>query len=165
MTNNLPKLTEDHPHYETVKQLSTLSYILDNSIPIPGTTYRIGIDPILGLFPAVGDYLGAGVSAYIIIKSAQIGASKATLSRMTLNIILETIVGTVPMIGDLFDAGWKANLKNMTLLETHLNTPQIRQKSDWWFLILLLTGIILIVLATTATTLYLLNLIIKALLA
>jgi hypothetical protein len=158
MNDQSSPITENHPHNETLRQLNNLSYILDNSIPIPGTSYRI-----LGLFPAVGDYLGTGISAYIIIKSAQMGASKATLSRMTLNIILETILGTVPMIGDIFDAGWKANLRNMALLQTHLNSPQTRQKSDWWFLILLLGIILLILVITTAITVYLLSLLINIL--
>ena len=65
MSKNQTKLAEKHPDQKTFEQLQTLSYILDNSIPIPGTSYRIGVDPILGLLPAVGDYLGTAMSAYL----------------------------------------------------------------------------------------------------
>ncbi|MDY7016418.1 MAG: DUF4112 domain-containing protein [Cyanobacteriota bacterium] len=127
---------------QKLEQLRSMSYLLDSAIPIPGTPYRIGLDPILGLFPAVGDYLGSIFSAYIVVKAARMGASKGILVEMTANIILETFVGTIPFVGDLFDAGWKANLKNIELLETHLQLkPQRQQRTDWVFLGILLAGL------------------------
>ena len=146
----------------SIKRLRSLSYVLDNAIPIPGTTYRIGLDPILGLLPAVGDYVGTALSAYIVLQAAQMGASRATLSRMVLNIILETVVGTVPVVGDLFDATWKANAKNIALLETHIDLPQKRKQTDWWFLALLLGGLLLVVIGITAVSILLLGLLLKA---
>jgi hypothetical protein len=70
-----------------VSHLRSLSYLLDESISIPGTKYRLGIDPLLGLLPGAGDYLGAIFSTYIVFQSARLGASKATLLRMVVNII------------------------------------------------------------------------------
>ena len=161
MTNPNPDSKAAKSREKNLRSLRSLSHILDNAIPIPGTSYRIGIDPLLGLFPAAGDYFSAALSAYIVIKAAQIGASNATLSRMAFNIIIDTLVGTVPMIGDLFDAGWKANTKNMNLLETHLNSSPKSKKANWCFLILLLGGVLLVVIATTAVSLFLLGMFFK----
>ena len=161
MTNPNPDSQAAKNREKTLRSLRSLSHILDNALPIPGTSYRIGIDPLLGLFPAAGDYLSAALSAYIVIKAAQIGASSATLSRMAFNIILDTLVGTVPMIGDLFDAGWKANTKNLTLLENHLNSSPKSKKANWCFLLLLLGVLLLVVIATTAVSLFLVGMLLK----
>ncbi|NES82366.1 MAG: DUF4112 domain-containing protein [Moorea sp. SIO2B7] len=158
MNNNKSKINSRET---TLNRLRSLSHLLDNAIPIPGTSYRIGIDPLLGLFPAAGDYLSAAFSAYIVIQAAQIGASKATLSRMTLNIILDTLVGTIPMLGDLFDFSWKANTKNMALLESHANSPDKTKKADGWFLGLLLIVLTLVVVVTTAVSVMILGFLLK----
>ncbi|MBD2579680.1 DUF4112 domain-containing protein [Oscillatoria sp. FACHB-1406] len=137
-------------HIRTLEQLRSLTNLLDNAVGIPGTRYRVGLDPVLGLLPGVGDYAGAMMSSYIVIQAARMGASRATLGRMVSNIILDSFVGMVPLFGDLFDAGWKANTKNIALLEQHLELPQSRQKADWLFLGLLLGGLLLVLLLVTA---------------
>lgn len=137
-------------HIRTLEQLRSLSNILDNAVGIPGTRYRVGLDPVLGLLPGVGDYAGAMMSSYIVIQAARLGASRPTLGRMVSNILLESLVGTVPFVGDLFDAGWKANVKNIALLEEHLALPQSRKKTDWLFLTLLLGGLLLVLILITA---------------
>jgi len=96
---------------------------MDTSIGIPGTRFRIGLDPLLGIVPWVGDVVGALISTYLVWQSARLGAPAATLARMTLNVATETVVGVVPVIGDLFDAGFKANTRNLKLLERHLEEP------------------------------------------
>ncbi|MGF1479730.1 MAG: DUF4112 domain-containing protein [Cyanophyceae cyanobacterium] len=140
---------------QQLEQLRSLSYFLDSAIPIPGTDYRVGLDPLLGLFPGVGDYLGTAFSTYIVLQAARLGASKATLSRMALNIMLDTVIGNVPLLGDLFDATWKANRKNIALLETHLRSPLTRSRVDWWFFVLLLGSLLLFVAAAVALNLWL----------
>jgi hypothetical protein len=144
---------------QQLQQLRSMSYLLDSAIPIPGTHYRIGLDPLLGLFPAVGDYLGAILSGYIVVQAARMGVSRDILSRMVANIILEVFVGTIPLVGDLFDAGWKANLKNFELLETYLDLhpKRGRQRTDWVFLGLLLGGLTLAVLIFVALSLSILR--------
>ena len=97
-----------------------LGKLLDNSIPIPGTPWKIGLDPIIGLIPGIGDLVGAALSGYIILEAARANASTLTLARMLLNVGIDTIVGAVPALGDVFDAAWKANTKNVALLERHL---------------------------------------------
>ena len=149
MTNREPESKLTSSSAKTLEHLRSLSHVLDNAIPIPGTSYRIGIDPILGLIPAAGDYVGTALSGYIVLQAARVGVPRATLSRMVFNIILETLVGTVPVLGDLFDAGWKANAKNLALLEVHAASPQERRRADWWFMGLLLGGLLLVVIGIT----------------
>jgi hypothetical protein len=135
-----------------LQRLRSLSHLLDNAILIPGTSYRVGLDPILGLLPGAGDIIGTGFSAYIILEAALMGLPKVTLARMAFNILLETIVGSIPFIGDFFDFAWKANVKNLELLESHLATPRSSKKADWWFAILLIIGLFAVVLGIAAVT-------------
>lgn len=107
---------------QTLKRLKNFSNLLDRAIPIPGTPYRFGLDPILGLLPGGGDCLGAVFSAYIIWEAAKAGAPNAAIGKMAFNVIFETLVGVVPVLGDLVDVAWKANVKNVELLEAHLET-------------------------------------------
>ncbi len=127
----------------TVQHLRQLSNLLDNAIRLPGTSYGIGIDPILGLIPGGGDLAGGVLSTYIMWRAFKLGIPREMLLRMASNIALETVVGTVPVVGDLFDVAWKANVKNVEILEAHLDTPIVGQKADRWFVIFLV-GILLL---------------------
>ena len=127
----------------TLQRLRRLSDLLDNAIAIPGTSLRFGLDPIVGLFPGVGDFLGAAVSAYIVVEAARMGISRKILLQMVVNIILDMVIGTVPVVGDVADVVWKANEKNIVLLEKHFNVSQSSQKADWWFLAWILGGLVL----------------------
>ncbi|MBK4731877.1 DUF4112 domain-containing protein [Oxynema sp. CENA135] len=149
---------------KTVQRLRNISRLLDNAIPIPGTPYRIGLDPLLGLLPAGGDLAGALLSAYIVFSAAQLGLPRESLVRMVSNILLETVVGTIPIVGDLFDVAWKANIKNMELLESHLDTPQPAKKADKTFIVLLLVGLLVFVVAAIAFSAWLITVIFGALL-
>lgn len=153
------------PKIATVRRLRTLSRVLDSAITIPGTNYSFGLDPILGLLPAGGDIAGAALSAYIVFVAAQMGVSRESLLQMVYNILLETLVGTVPVLGDLFDAAWKANIKNMELLEAHLEMPQTHKKADKTFVFLLLAGLAIAVLAIVAFGIWILSAIVSALLS
>ncbi|MBE9051969.1 DUF4112 domain-containing protein [Nostocales cyanobacterium LEGE 11386] len=107
----------------TLKRLRQISRILDKIFTIPGTPIHLGLDPIIGFIPIGGDFLGFILSSYIIIEAARLGVPKTTLSRMLLNIIIDSLVGTIPAIGDLFDFAWTANEYNIKLLEEHLQFP------------------------------------------
>lgn len=126
----------------TLNRLRKFSRLLDNAIGIPGTKFRVGLDPILGLIPGGGDFLGTVLSAYLVIEAARLGLPKETLFKMVSNIVLESAVGTIPVVGDLFDVAWKANTKNFELLETHLNIPQEVEKQNYWFIVLLIAGLV-----------------------
>ncbi|CCH67847.1 hypothetical protein RINTHH_16920 [Richelia intracellularis HH01] len=106
----------------TLKYLRFFSRFLDTVISIPFTNIRIGLDPIIGLMPALGDTLGIFLSAYLIIESARLGASRQILGKMILNTVVDATLGTVPVLGDIFDIVWKGNQRNMVLLEQHLQS-------------------------------------------
>jgi hypothetical protein len=97
-----------------------LSHLLDERFRIPGTRYRIGLDGLLGVLPGVGDTIGTLLSAYILFEAIQLGVPRATLLRMVGNIALDTLVGAIPVVGDVFDVAWKANKKNVALLNAYL---------------------------------------------
>lgn len=106
-----------------LERLRTLSRLLDSAFVIPGTRYRFGFDGLVGLVPGVGDAVGAIFSAYIILQASRLGAPQSVVTRMIGNVALDTLVGWVPILGDIFDVAWKSNLRNMALLETHLQQP------------------------------------------
>lgn len=151
-----------HPKYASLQRLRKLSGLLDNAIGIPGTKFRIGLDPILGLLPGAGDFLGTALSAYIVIEAARLGLPRAALGRMVLNILIEGAVGTVPVLGDLFDFAWKANIRNMTLLEAHLNVPQESKKASRWFIFLLLAGLLIFGVGLVAFSVLIIRLLMSA---
>ncbi len=91
-----------------INSLRRLSQLLDNAIPIPGTKYRFGLDPILGLIPGGGDTIAGALGAYIIMEAARMGIPRKVLGKMIGNILFDSLVGTVPVLGDLFDVAWKA---------------------------------------------------------
>ena len=123
-----PRLTEPERHrLERVERLATL---LDNAIPIPGTRFRIGLDPLLGLLPGLGDALGALASAWILVEAARLGVSRTVLARMLYNIAVDTLVGAVPGAGDLFDFVWKSDAKNVALLRRHLEQPDVVHRAS-----------------------------------
>lgn len=102
------------------RRIRALAQFLDNALQIPGTTWRFGFDAIVGLIPVVGDLIGGLLSGYIILEAARAEVPILTLARMLANVGIDTLVGAVPALGDLFDAAWKANIKNVALLERHI---------------------------------------------
>ncbi|WP_414568078.1 DUF4112 domain-containing protein [Nostoc sp. CCY 9925] len=116
----------------TLNRIRKLSRLMDTSIRIPLTGFRIGIDPIIGLVPGAGDLISTAFSAYIIFLATRFGIPRQDLTKMIFNVGLETVVGTVPFVGDLFDAFYKSNIRNLAILEQHLTVvePEIKELSD-----------------------------------
>ncbi|MBD2731472.1 DUF4112 domain-containing protein [Nostoc sp. FACHB-892] len=116
----------------TLNRIRKLSRLMDTSIHIPLTGFRIGIDPIIGLVPGAGDLISTGFSAYIIFLATRFGIPRQDLAKMIFNVGLETVVGTVPFVGDLFDAFYKSNIRNLAILEQHLTVvePELKEVSD-----------------------------------
>jgi hypothetical protein len=98
--------------------------VLDSVIVIPGTNLRFGVDAVLGLFPGGGDVVGAALSGYIVYESWRLGVPPAALARMIGNVVTDTVLGAVPIAGDLFDAAWKANLRNIEILRRHVRSQR-----------------------------------------
>ncbi len=104
-----------------MRRVRVLAQLLDNSITIPGTGRKIGLDPIVGLIPGIGDLIGAVLSAYIILEAARADVSGFMLVRMVANVGFDTLLGSIPVLGDVFDAMWKSNTKNVAMLERHVS--------------------------------------------
>jgi Domain of unknown function (DUF4112) len=145
-----------------VERLRSLTRLLDSAIAIPGTRYRFGLDALIGIVPGIGDVIGAIFSSYIILQAARLGASKPTLIRMMGNVALDTIVGGIPFLGDLFDAGWKANTRNLQLLEGHLQRPATTARTSRRVLLLVVLGLVLLLAGIVALGVLLANLITAA---
>lgn len=105
-----------------LRRTRSVARILDESVRVPGTNFRIGIDPVLGILPVSGDIVAALLSLYIVLEAARIGVPPRTLALMGFNIAVDTAVGSVPILGTLFDAVWKANVWNVTLLEEQIES-------------------------------------------
>ena len=108
-----------------VRRMRFVANLLDDSIRVPGTEFRIGIDPILGILPGAGDAVAAALSVYIVLESARLGVPFLTLLRMMANVTLDFAIGSVPVIGTLFDAVWKANQRNVELAVESLDGESI----------------------------------------
>jgi hypothetical protein len=114
-----------HMATKTVEQkklarLEKMSDLLDTAFEIPGTTIRIGFDGLLGLIPGIGDLAGMALSTYIILESARIGIPRRAVLKMVFNVLLETAIGAIPVLGDIFDIYFKANRRNVTLLRRYV---------------------------------------------
>lgn len=112
----------DHPHRARFDRLARLSRQLDSIFRIPGTRFRVGYDAIASIVPVVGDLAAALPAAWIIIESYRMGLPRGKLARQGVNVALDAAVGSIPILGTLFDAGFRANLRNVEILRAHLET-------------------------------------------
>jgi hypothetical protein len=132
------------------RRISRVAWLLDNSIPLPGMRFRVGLDALIGLIPGIGDVVGVLLSSYIVREAARAGAPPSVLARMTFNVAVEGIVGMIPFLGDVFDAAWKANQRNLALFEAHIEEPARTAKSSTAFVALMIGVLVLVLLATGA---------------
>ena len=140
------------PNEDTRERLNRLAWLLDSSIQIPGTRFTVGLDALIGLVPVVGDLVGVALSSYILHEARNMGVSKAVLLRMAFNVAVEGVVGMVPFAGDVFDAAYKANQRNVGLLNQWVERPDRSERASR----LLVGGVIgalvlLVVLLSTAS--------------
>ena len=152
-TSDLSPTVAEYRSKLALRRLRALSHVLDNAIAIPGIGYRVGLDPLIGLLPGGGDLVAGFISIYVVAEAARLGVPAATLGRMGLNILTEVVMGTVPMIGDLFDVAWKANARNVDLVERHLHQPIPSRRADKLFAIILIVGLLVIVVGAATLSL------------
>lgn len=103
-----------------LKRVRAVSRLLDDAIPVPGTDFRVGLDPILGILPVAGDGVAMLVSLYPVVEAYRLGMSRGALAKMLALVAIDAVVGSVPVLGPVFDAFWKANKWNLRTLEDHL---------------------------------------------
>jgi hypothetical protein len=130
-----------------LKNLRALARIMDDAVQIPGTRFRIGLDALIGLIPGIGDAAGGAATAYALVVAQRLGAPPAVLLRIVWNVVIDTVLGTIPFAGDVFDAGFRANRRNAELLERYVLAPKQTRRSSMLVLILLLLLLIAIVVA------------------
>jgi hypothetical protein len=120
--------------------------LFDSAFRIPGTQITFGIDPILGLFPGIGDLVSPIFSLFLLWHGARLRVPKIVLARMVLNAAIDAGAGAIPVIGDLFDFAWKANAWNLALLEKHAMPGQRASSADWLFVIICCVIVVLVAL-------------------
>lgn len=117
-------MTENPYNKDGVKQpgmgwIKTVSYLLDEQFRVPGTKFRFGLDPVMNLVPVLGDIPGFLISAGLLFAMAKKGASNKLVVLMSINILLDTIIGGIPVIGQIFDFFYKSNTRNLRLMREH----------------------------------------------
>ena len=124
------------------ENLDMLSRVLDTWFRVPGTNIRFGVDGVVGFIPGVGDLLGGMASCIIVLAAYFRGVPLITIARMVANLAIEVVAGLVPVLGNLFDIGWRANRRNYHLLEQTLAAPRRDTARDWLFMGLLALGLL-----------------------
>lgn len=109
-----------------IRRVRRLARIMDDWVRLPGTRWRIGLDSIIGIIPGLGDALTLGASVYILRKAYLQGIPPRVMVRMIGNVAVDLLAGTIPLLGDIFDAGWKANRRNVELLLNHMDKGEPR---------------------------------------
>ncbi len=126
-----------------MQRVAQLTRLMDKQFVIPGTNLRFGLDGILGLIPGFGDVSGFAVSCYLIAVMAKNGASSYVMARMVLNVLIDTIIGSIPFIGDIFDFAFKSNSRNLRLMQEHF--VEGRHRGSAWKLIIPIIIILLLI--------------------
>ena len=103
-----------------LEELRRFARLLDEAFKIPIINYRVGLEPILGLIPVIGDFSGFVLSGYLIVRAARFGLPRDLITRMVVNALLEAAIGSIPVVGDVFDFFWKVNKRNLRLVERYL---------------------------------------------
>lgn len=129
-----------------------IAELLDSRFTVPGTSIKIGLDPILGVLTGLGDWATAILSVYLMFYATKLGAKASVLFRMFVNIFIDLLIGVIPVLGDLFDVAWKANIRNVRLLEKLEADPSLTKSQNsiiMWalliFLITILVGILFLI--------------------
>jgi hypothetical protein len=128
-------------------EVETLAWLLDNSIPVPGTGgRRFGIDAVVGLVPVVGDLVSAGMGLFVVWRASRMGLPRIVVARMLATSGLDFVVGAIPVLGDAFDLWFKANTRNLNLVRRHLERPDTSTRDDW-LVVLALVGVVVAIVA------------------
>ena len=127
-----------------LEALRNVAQMLDSAFVVPGTSYRFGLDPILGLVPGLGDLVSPLFTIGILWQARELALPRIVQLRMIFNVAIDSLVGVVPLLGDLFDFAWKANKMNLALLERHAQEERPASAGDWLFVILMVALVVLV---------------------
>jgi hypothetical protein len=126
--------------------LRKMAQLLDSAFAVPGTSYRVGLDPILGLVPGLGDLVSPLFTIGILWQARELAVPRVVQLRMIVNVAIDSLIGAVPVVGDLFDFAWKANNRNLLLLERHAQEERAASTGDWLFVLLTVALVIVVAL-------------------
>lgn len=129
---------------QRLELLRRVARALDSALPVPGTSFRFGLDPILGLIPGVGDLVSPLFTVGILFQARDLGVPRIVQLRMIFNVAIDVLTGFVPLIGDLFDFAWKANNLNMALLDRHAYEEHKPSAGDWAFVAMCVALVVVI---------------------
>ena len=127
-----------------LEALRKVAQLLDSAFVVPGTSYRVGLDPILGLVPGLGDLVSPLFTIGILWQARELALPRVVQMRMIFNVAIDSLIGAVPVVGDLFDFAWKANNMNMALLERHAQEQRTASGGDWLFVIAMVALVVLV---------------------
>lgn len=127
--------------------LRKVARLLDSAFVVPGTSYRIGLDPVLGLIPGIGDLISPLFTIGVLWQAHDLGLPRVVQMRMVFNVAIDGLLGVVPLAGDVFDFVWKANDKNMAMLEAHSYEERPASAGDWIFVLSLVVLVAVVALA------------------
>ena len=132
------------------RRIGRVTHALDELIAVPGTPVKVGLDPVIGLIPIVGDAVAGIVGGWVIAEAARFGIPRIVVGRMIVNLVVDLAIGAVPVLGDLFDVVFRANSRNLALFRRHALEPDASTRGDQAFfvgVVLLLVGIVWLLLA------------------
>ena len=127
------------------RRIKRVTNVLDELVTVPGTGQRVGLDPIVGLIPVVGDAVAAGVGLWVIGEAARFGVPRIVLGRMTVNLLIDLAIGAIPLLGDLYDVAFRSNSRNLALFRRHALDATASTRGEQTFfagLLLVLVGIV-----------------------
>jgi hypothetical protein len=127
-----------------LEEVETIAWLLDNSIPVPGTGRRIGVDAIVGFVPGLGDVLSGLVAVLIVARAAALGLPRVVVARMLFNVALDFVIGAIPVAGDAFDLWFKANARNVGLMRAYLGDRDRSTAPEWAFFAVVVAGMVIV---------------------
>ncbi len=128
-------------------EVEALAWLLDNSIPVPGTGgRRLGIDAIIGLVPIFGDLVSGGLGLFVVWRGSRMGLPRGVVARMLANSAIDFVIGSIPLIGDAFDLWFKANTRNLGIMRRYIEYPDTSTRNEW-LVISALVGILIAIVA------------------
>jgi len=145
-TARIPRTDEQRTR--SLAEIEALAWLLDNSIPVPGTGgRRFGIDAVIGLVPGVGDIVSGALGLIVVWRGSRMGLPRIVVGRMLLNTLLDIAVGAIPILGDAFDLWFKASTRNLGLMRRHLERPDTSTRDDWMAVFLMVGVVVAITVA------------------
>jgi preprotein translocase subunit Sss1 len=133
----------DEQRTRSLAEVEALAWLLDNSIPVPGTGgRRFGVDAVIGLVPGIGDIVSGALGLIVVWRGSRMGLPRIVVGRMLLNTLLDIAVGAIPILGDAFDLWFKASTRNLGLMRRHLERPDTSTRDDW-LAVLLMVGVVI----------------------